>query len=571
MFKVIGLSLLISSIFLLWVFLINIFIINCYFFEWEIFFLNGVSIVFSLIFDWLRISFLILVFFISSMVIMYSFYYIEEDKDYFRFSIILLLFVVSMIFLIIRPNIVSLLLGWDGLGLTSYALVIYYQRESSCNSGIITVLRNRVGDCCLLLSIGWVLRKGGWNYIYFFRLENFLIILLILGSFTKRAQIPFSAWLPAAMAAPTPVSSLVHSSTLVTAGVYLIIRFSLSVDFNSLGVIMFFIGLLTILIRGLVANFETDLKKVIALSTLSQLGLMMLVLGIGKPILAFFHLVVHAIFKSTLFMGRGFVIHNNQGRQDSRFLGSFGIRSPVLGVVFSCTNMALCGFPFLAGFFSKDIIIELGFSSFFVGITVFLLVLRVGLTLIYRIRFIYIVTGQTGKIFVVRVSSDFNILVVFRMFLLFSFRFFGGFILRFFLLDFKNFFVLSIIEKFYVLIILMFSFFFVLNFTRFFYKKKFANILNFFRIIIYLPNLTSYSSILFLNLGSLRFKILEKGWLEVSGPLFLKEHLLVFSKIIQNMQFVKVISFYFIFSLLLLFFIFFIFYLKSSKSFMLKP
>ena len=116
--------------------------------------MNSIRVVFSLIFDWLRVSFLIFVFFISSMVILYSFYYIDGDKDYFRFSIILLIFVISIIFLILRPNIVRLLLGWDGLGLTSYALVIFYQRERSCNSGIITVLRNRVGDCCLLLRIG---------------------------------------------------------------------------------------------------------------------------------------------------------------------------------------------------------------------------------------------------------------------------------------------------------------------------------------------------------------------------------------------------------------------------------
>lgn len=566
-----SLRLLLSSFFLLYFFIINIFNIRRFFFEWEIFFLNSVRVVFSLIFDWLRISFLILVFFISSMVIIYSFYYIDGDKDYFRFSIILLLFVISMIFLILRPNIVSLLLGWDGLGLTSYALVIFYQRERSCNSGIITVLRNRVGDCCLLLRIGWVLSKGGWNYLYYLRLDNFIIFLLILGSFTKRAQIPFSAWLPAAIAAPTPVSSLVHSSTLVTAGVYLIIRFSFCLEFGNLLFIRFFMGLLTILMRGLVANFETDLKKVIALSTLSQLGLIILVLGMGKPILAFFHLVVHAIFKSTLFIRRGFVIHNNQGSQDSRFLGIFNIRSPVLGVVFSCTNIALCGFPFLAGFFSKDIIMELGFRRFFREFTVFLLVVSVGLTLIYRLRFLFMVTGQVGKIFVVGCSSDFNVLLVIRIFLLFSLSFFGGFILSFFILDFINFYILSLKEKFYVFMVLIFSFLLVLSFTGFFYKKKFIKLVNFLRVIFYLPNLTGLSSFLFLKSSSLSFKILEKGWLEVSGPFFLKDRLLIISTIIQRSQFVRVISFYFIFSLLLFIFVFSIFYLKSSKSIMLKP
>jgi len=144
----------------------------------------------------------------------------------------------------------------------------------------------------------------------------------------------------------------------------LLIRFSFYLSFGKLLFICFVIGLLTILIRGVVANFEADLKKVIALSTLRQLGLIMIVLGIGHFILTFFHLVIHAIFKSTLFIRRGFIIHNNQGSQDSRFLGNFGVRSPILGLVFCTTNLALCGFPFLAGFFSKDAIIEIGFRSF---------------------------------------------------------------------------------------------------------------------------------------------------------------------------------------------------------------
>lgn len=370
------------------------------------------------------------------------------------------------------------------------------------------------------MIIGLVVRKGGWNYLYFLGLDSFLLFLLILGSFTKRAQIPFSAWLPAAIAAPTPVSSLVHSSTLVTAGVYLLIRFSSCLDFKGLLIIRFFFGLLTILIRGVVANFETDLKKVIALSTLSQLGLIILVLGIAKPILAFFHLVIHAIFKSTLFMRRGFVIHNNQGRQDSRFLGGFGRRSPILGIIFSCTNMALCGFPFLAGFFSKDIIIELGFRNFFCNSTVFLLVLRVGLTMTYRIRFLYVVSGQIGKIFAVRFSGDFGFLLILRIFILFFISFIGGFLLRFFLVDFLNFFILSYFEKYYVLVILIFSLLFSLNFTNFFFKKKIIKLFSYLNVIFYLPRIRGFSSFPFLMISGYSYKVLEKGWLEVIGPFF---------------------------------------------------
>lgn len=401
-------------------------------------------------------------------------------------------------------------------------------------------------------------------------MRDFLVFLLILGSFTKRAQIPFSAWLPAAMAAPTPVSSLVHSSTLVTAGVYLVIRFSCCLDIRKGLLLCFFMGLLTIIMRGLVANFEADLKKVIALSTLRQLGLMMLVLGLGKPVLAFFHLVIHAIFKSTLFMRRGFIIHNNQGRQDGRFLGNFGDSSPLLGVVFCCTNIALCGFPFLAGFFSKDIIMELGFRRFFCEITVFLLVIRVGLTLIYRLRVIFIIRGQTGKIFRVRVSSDFGNILVLRLLFLFIMRFSGGFFLRFFLLDFLNFFVLSIKEKFFVLLRIIFTFFLIFNFINIFYLRTKVLMFSFLNLIIYLPNLTTLTSNFVLSQCSFGFKVLEKGWLEILGPFFLKEYLNLFSTLLQQSQFVKTISYYLMFRFILLVF-FVIICLKNSKSIMLKP
>lgn len=571
-FKIIG-GVLLTGFFILIYFFFNLNFLGArIFLEWEIFFLNSCRVVFRVIIDWIRVSFLILVFFISSIVMFYSFYYMEGDKDYFRFSIILLMFVISIIFLILRPNLISLLLGWDGLGLTSYALVIYYQRESSCNSGIITVLRNRVGDSCILLIIGGVLYKGGWNFCFFNDMADFLILLLILGSFTKRAQIPFSAWLPAAMAAPTPVSSLVHSSTLVTAGVYLLIRFSFYISLKGLLFICFRVGLLTIMIRGWVANFETDLKKVIALSTLRQLGLMIIVLGMGHYILAFFHLVIHAIFKSTLFLRSGFIIHNNHGRQDGRFLGSMGVRSPILGVIFCCTNLALCGFPFLAGFFSKDLVMEMGFNRFFYLFTVFLLILCTGLTVLYRLRVLYIIRGQVGKFFVVGNSSDFNKLLILRLFILFCLRFIGGFILSFFLLNLKNLYVLGQLEKFYVLIVCLASFFLLVKLILFFNKKSFLKRrFNFFNLILFLPFIrTFYLPVFFLGAGAQGFKNLDKGWLEVIGPHVGKNQLLLVSGIFQERQFVKTITYYVLFSLVLFVGLLIFFCLKSSKSFTLK-
>lgn len=179
--------------------------------------------------------------------------------------------------------------------------------------------------------------------------------LIILAAITKSAQIPFSAWLPAAMAAPTPVSALVHSSTLVTAGVYLIIRFNSLLGVNF---VLFYLGSLTIFMSGLGANFEMDLKKIIALSTLSQLGVIIFILSLGLSELAFFHLLTHALFKSLLFLCAGGFIHRARDSQDIRFLGVSILDTPVSSLFFVICSFSLCGFPFLAGFYSKDLILE---------------------------------------------------------------------------------------------------------------------------------------------------------------------------------------------------------------------
>ena len=216
--------------------------------------------------------------------------------------------------LILSPNLIRLLLGWDGLGVTSYLLVIFYQRNKSYNAGILTAITNRLGDVGLLISISLMLYLGNWNYIFINSFSsifsNLIIFLIIISACTKSAQIPFSAWLPAAIAAPTPVSALVHSSTLVTAGVYLLIRINLIIIEINIRYILLLIGIITMIIAGFTAIIEIDIKKIIALSTLRQLGIIILTLGIGNPILSFFHLLSHAFFKAMLFICAGIIIHN---------------------------------------------------------------------------------------------------------------------------------------------------------------------------------------------------------------------------------------------------------------------
>jgi len=210
--------------------------------------------------------------------------------------------------------------------------------------------------------------------------------LVILAAITKRAQIPFSSWLPAAIAAPTPVSALVHSSTLVTAGVFLLIRFNILFTDTFLRKILLLIGGLTIFIAGISANFEFDLKKIIALSTLSQLGLMIRILAIGFPKLAFFHLLTHALFKALLFICAGAIIHNIKNSQDIRDIGALGKLIPFTTSCLNVSNLALCGIPFLAGFYSKDLILEIVILSPLNIFSFFLYFFSTGLTVCYSFR-----------------------------------------------------------------------------------------------------------------------------------------------------------------------------------------
>nr|QFQ51710.1 NADH dehydrogenase subunit 5 [Psorodonotus venosus] len=365
------------------------------FIEWELFNLNSSSVVMTFLFDWMSLLFMGFVLFISSLVIFYSEEYMYGDLSINRFIILVLMFVLSMMFLIISPNLISILLGWDGLGLVSYCLVIYYQNVKSYNAGLLTALSNRIGDVALLMAIAWMMSYGSWNYVYYldFGKDSFVMmfigIMVVLAAMTKSAQIPFSSWLPAAMAAPTPVSALVHSSTLVTAGVYLLIRFNAAFIDTWLSSFLLLIAGLTMFMAGLGANFEFDLKKIIALSTLSQLGLMMSILAMGYPKLAFFHLLTHALFKALLFMCAGSLIHNMKDSQDIRFMGSICGQMPLTAICFNISNLALCGMPFLAGFYSKDLILEIVGLSYVNFFSFLLYFISTGLTVCYSLRLVY--------------------------------------------------------------------------------------------------------------------------------------------------------------------------------------
>lgn len=354
-----------------------------------------------------------------------------------RFHYLLLSFVISMIFLIIRPNLLRVLLGWDGLGISSYLLVIYYARPKSYNAGIITFLSNRVGDALIIARIRYFIFIRTLNLNRFtYRIDNFYfwaVILIVVAACTKRAQIPFSAWLPAAMAAPTPVSSLVHSSTLVTAGVYLIFRFEKLLVYFNINQFLLVLGSLTILIARLRAFFEIDIKKIVALSTLSQLGVIITAIGAGFGILGFFHLLTHAFFKALLFIRSGNLIHASERYQDLRVIGGASEVIPFSKSIVIRCSFSLCGLPFMSAFFSKEMIIEslLVFNLSF--IRYFIIILGIFITIFYRIRFLIISVSWINRQRSVFNKSDSDYYTNFRIVVLVLPAIIGGRFIYYFL------------------------------------------------------------------------------------------------------------------------------------------
>lgn len=263
-----------------------------------------------------------------------------------------------------------------------------------------TVFTNRLGDVGLILSIGLLMSNGHWGISIIEGASLCICLFIMLGALTKSAQYPFSSWLPLAMAAPTPVSALVHSSTLVTAGVYLLIRFfPVMIVYREAIFIITLTRSLTMVLAGLAAFVEIDFKKIIAYSTLRQLGVIMLALGLGRPILSFFHLLSHAIFKALIFICAGTYIFYHIHAQDLRIMGNITGCLPVTQLGFIISNLALCGFPFLSGFYSKDPVYELRVNERRNFIVTFFIIFGLLITAIYSIRSIaYSQLGPNNQI-----------------------------------------------------------------------------------------------------------------------------------------------------------------------------
>nr|AVN68160.1 NADH dehydrogenase subunit 5 [Ectoneura hanitschi] len=499
-----------------------------YFIEWEILMLNSNCVVMTFLFDYMSLMFMGFVLFISSLVILYSDDYMYSDKNMIRFIYLVLLFVLSMMFLIISPNLISILLGWDGLGLVSYCLVIYYQNIKSYNAGMLTALSNRVGDVALLMAISWMLNFGSWNFIFlldYFKnsLEMEIISLLVLlAAMTKSAQIPFSSWLPAAMAAPTPVSALVHSSTLVTAGVYLLIRFNV-VFHGWLNSFLLLIAGLTMFMAGLGANFEFDLKKIIALSTLSQLGLMMSILSLGFLKLAFFHLLTHALFKALLFMCAGVVIHSMKDSQDIRFMGGLSFQMPLMSSCLMISSFALCGMPFLAGFYSKDLILEIVSLNYLNMFGYFLFFISTGLTVSYSFRLFYYTLCGDFNLGSFSFMGEENQNMIKSMLMLLVMVIMGGSLLSWMIFPTPLFIYLPIIMKMMVIIVSLLGGWMGYDLSKskigeLIMCLKFNYLSNLLGSMWFMPYIFTFGIVLYpLMVGMKILKVFDNGWNEYFG------------------------------------------------------
>nr|YP_010698157.1 NADH dehydrogenase subunit 5 [Brueelia nebulosa]WCF77118.1 NADH dehydrogenase subunit 5 [Brueelia nebulosa] len=291
---------------------------------------------------------------VSSMIVLYSFFYLKGESPYSisKFLLILMLFIISMLILSVSANLFWLMIGWDGLGISSFCLIIFYQNWKSFGSGMVTFLSNRLGDTLMIISMVLILLSKSPNAWMFPGMISLLSILIAIGAYSKSAQLPYLFWLPQAMAAPTPVSALVHSSTLVTAGIYIFCRFQ---PISNFFLMMFFfsISCATVLIAGTSSLMEFDLKKIIALSTLCHVSLMMMFSVMKEVEMSLFHLMTHAFFKSLLFMVAGLIIHTSMNSQDIRFI-SISKMDISISFPFFMSILSMMGFPFLSGFYSKE-------------------------------------------------------------------------------------------------------------------------------------------------------------------------------------------------------------------------
>jgi NADH-ubiquinone oxidoreductase chain 5 len=403
------------------------------------------NMVWNFQFDSLTVSMLIPVLIISSLVHFYSIGYMSHDPHNQRFFSYLSLFTFMMIILVTGNNYLVMFVGWEGVGVCSYLLVsFWFTRIAANQSSLSAFLTNRVGDAFLMIGMFillWTL--GTLDYSTVFSLapyinENITTIIgicLLIGAMAKSSQVGLHIWLPMAMEGPTPVSALIHAATMVTAGVYLLIRSSPLIEYSAVVLaICLWLGATTTVFSSLIGLFQQDIKKIIAYSTMSQLGMMVIAIGLSSYNVAIFHLINHAFYKGLLFLGAGAVIHAVVDNQDLRKYGGLISFLPLTYSVILIASLSLVAFPFMTGFYSKDFILESAYGQYhFSSIDVYVIaVIGAIFTTLYSVKVIYLtfLTNPNGPVNYYRNAHESDIFISLPLVVLAIFSIYFGYITR---------------------------------------------------------------------------------------------------------------------------------------------
>ena len=531
-------------------------------------------------FDSLTVSMLIPVLIVSSLVHVYSIGYMSSDPHNQRFFSYLSLFTFMMIILVTANNFLLMFVGWEGVGICSYLLVsFWFTRIAANQSSMSAFLTNRVGDCFLSIGMFIILWSfGNIDYSTVFSLspyinENIITIIgicLLIGAMAKSSQIGLHVWLPMAMEGPTPVSALIHAATMVTAGVYLLMRASPLIEYSSTVLILcLWIGAITTIFSSLIGLFQQDIKKVIAYSTMSQLGMMVVAVGLSSYNIALFHLINHAFYKGLLFLGAGAVIHAIADNQDFRKYGGLKPFLPLTYSVMLIASLSLVAFPFMTGFYSKDFILESTYGQFYFSGTVVYFIATIGamFTTLYSVKVLYLtfLTNPNGPLINYRNAHESDIFMSIPLIILAIFSIFFGYMTKDIFIGLgSGFFVDNslfihpsheimlntefAVPTFFKLLPLIFTI--ILSFMYIILSELLPGLIIKFKLSNFGYNLFSffnqrflielfynkYITNLILKLGGHTTKIIDKGSVELLGPFGLEKGLISLSLNISNLN-----------------------------------